>query len=150
MKTIYVDFDGTIVDVMPRYHGILQSYLKKDKPIELDFNKYKCLKRQGIKDYNIVKSLCEGYELELDDYLKYKRLNLESLEWLKMDKVIGNPKEAYDKLKNQGYKVVLLTKRRHEKNLFKQVNLLNIEKCFDEIVVVKPLLNQNLQFQYLE
>jgi phosphoglycolate phosphatase-like HAD superfamily hydrolase len=34
--------------------------------------------------------------------------------------------------------------------LFKQVNLLNIEKCFDEIVVVKPLLNQNVKLEYLK
>ena len=30
-KTAYVDFDGTIVDVMPRYHGILEHFLK-EKP----------------------------------------------------------------------------------------------------------------------
>jgi phosphoglycolate phosphatase-like HAD superfamily hydrolase len=150
MKTVYVDFDGTIVDVMPRYHGILESYIKREKFIEIDFNKYKSLKRKGIKDYDIVKRLCEGNEIDLEDYLKFKRLNLENFKWLKKDIIIGSPEEAYHKLQNQGYRVVLLTQRYIEKNLHKQVKMLNIEKCFDEIIVVKPLPNQNAKIKYLK
>lgn len=149
-KTVYVDFDGTVVDVMPRYHGILESYIKRDILIDLDFDEYKYLKRKGIKDHSIIQKMCEGYELDVEDYVKYKRLNLEKCKWLKKDIIIGSPKEAYFKLKKLGAWVVLLTQRNIEMNLKKQVKLLNLEKYFDEIVVVKPLTTQNAKFTYLK
>lgn len=46
-KNAFVDFDGTIVDVMERYHGILQSYLLSTKSAPLiDLENYISLKRE--------------------------------------------------------------------------------------------------------
>lgn len=149
MKTAYIDFDGTIVDVMPRYHGILESYVRLRTKYKIDFFKYCYLKREGYKDHAIVSELCDGYQINIKDYLEYKRANLEDSYWLSKDKIIGSPKIAIDNLKMMGYKVVLLTQRNNKLNLFNQVKELGLEKQFDEIIVVKPLSNQNAKINYL-
>ncbi|EKN62755.1 HAD family hydrolase [Schinkia azotoformans] len=149
-KTAYVDFDGTVVDVMPRYHGILESYLKKDNLIELDYTEYCFLKRKGIKDHEIVYRLCNGLKIDIESYLEFKRPNLESSFWLKKDIIIGSPKDAYNKLKCLGYNVVLLTQRNYEKRLLQQVAGLGLDNCFDEVLVVKPLLRGNAKLNVLK
>ena len=148
-KTAFIDFDGTIVDVFPRYYGILSEYLKEIANESLDFSQYKKLKRLGKKDHIIVKELTQGLEIDIDEYLKYKRERLESFSWLLKDTLIGNPEGANLKLKNMGYKVVLLTQRYNKNNLNKQLEILNIKECFDEVVMVKPIAGQNVKAVYI-
>lgn len=147
-RRIFVDFDGTIVDVLPRYYELLQAYI--GRPCQLNFESYKYLKRLGIKDHDIVSRLCDGHCIELSSYLKFKRSNLEEIEWLRKDTIIGFPKDSYDKLKRLGYSVVLLTQRRSEQNLTEQIRLLNLDDCFDDLIVVRPLVDQNAKLIYLE
>lgn len=96
MKTAYVDFDGTIVDVMPRYCGILTSYLKG--ALEISLESFSHLKRQGFKKHQIVEMYAPAYHFNISDYVGFKRERLESMEWLALDKVIGNSMLAYDHL----------------------------------------------------
>lgn len=149
-KTAYVDFDGTVVNVFPRYHHILKSYLNQKTSIELDYNKYCFLKRQGMKDHNIVQTICRGYNLDIEEYVKYKRLNLESEENLRKDIIIGSPEIAYKKLNKLGYKIILLTQRNYQDRLVNQVGSLNISNCFDNIIVVTPLSNINTKLEFLK
>lgn len=148
-KTAFIDFDGTIVDVFPRYYGILTEYLGKKTNKHLDFSKYKMLKREGKKDHVIVRELVEGLEIDIDDYLKFKRENLENFSWLKEDVLIGNPESTNFMLKDMGYKIVLLTQRYNENNLIKQLEFLNIKKSFDQVVMVKPRVGQNVKALYI-
>lgn len=149
-KVAYVDFDGTVVDVIPRYFGILSSYLKDKVSTELNLEKYKILKRRGLKDHQIVLKLCDNFKLDINDYIQYKRENLESEFWLKRDVIIGSPREAYNKLKSLGYRVKLLTQRNHENRLLDQVKRLGLEECFDDIIVVKPLVGGNAKVNILK
>ena len=69
-KIAFVDFDGTVVDVFPRYYGILTEYLGKITNETLDFLKYKKLKRLGKKDHVIVRELLNGLEMDIHNYVK--------------------------------------------------------------------------------
>jgi phosphoglycolate phosphatase-like HAD superfamily hydrolase len=149
-KTAFIDFDGTIVDVFPRYYGILIEYLGSIKYMPLDFPKYKTLKRLGYKDHIIVKELTRGQEIDVDDYYKFKRENLENLSWLKKDVLIGNPRSLNLQLKNIGYRVVLLTQRNNKNNLLKQLDILNIRDSFDDIIIVKPRAGQNVKADHIK
>lgn len=148
-KNAYVDFDGTIVDVMPRYYGILESYLKKYGLINLEYEQYCYLKRQGIFDHIIVKEICSGFMINVENYLKYKRFKLENNDWLFKDIVIGSPLDAYQKLHMNGYTVKLLSIRNNETPLVNQVESLHLTNCFDEIVAVKPISSGNAKENYL-
>ena len=149
-KTAFVDFDGTIVDVFPRYYGILTAYLGQMTNETLDFLKYKKLKRLGKKDHVIVSELLNGLEMDIHNYVKFKRENLENFSWLKKDVLIGNPKSANLELKDIGYRIVLLTQRNNKDNLLKQLDFLNIKKSFDEVVMVSPKAGLNVKAAYLE
>lgn len=149
-KNAFVDFDGTIVDVMERYHGILQSYLLSTKSAPLiDFENYINLKRERLKDHEIVKRLC-NLDINIADYKRIKRDKLEQIEWLKKDKLIGDPKKAYTILRRKNFNVILLTQRRSKENLLKQIRQLNIADCFDEIIVVNPDMISNPKMAYLK
>lgn len=149
-KTAYIDFDGTIVNVLPRYYGILATFFKEQASLYLDYDKYCFLKRQGLKDHVILQQLCEGYILNIEQYMAYKKTNLESEEWLKRDTVIGLPHKAYKQLKKAGFKVCILTQRCYEDRLKVQIDSLNLNNSFDDIITVKPILNQNAKAIFLK
>lgn len=149
IKTVFLDFDGTLVDVFPRYFGILSSFLSDLTNIKMDFYKYKKLKRLGKKDHLIVKETLNGFNLDIIEYVKYKQENLEHFSWLKKDLIIGSPKIEIEKLKNHGYRVVLLTQRRNKSNLFKQLDYLNITEIFDDVIVVYPHKHINSKSEFI-
>lgn len=149
-NNVFVDFDGTIADVFPRFYGILSNYIEQYFDEELDYSMYRELKRLGKKDHVIVKELIYGLEINIENYMNYKRERLESFQWLQKDNIIGDPKDAYEKFKIIGYDVVLLTQRNNKNNLLKQIDTLKIDDCFDDIVVVKPEEGKNVKAQYIE
>ena len=147
-KKAFIDFDGTIVDVFPRYFGILNEYIREMTYESIDFLEYKKLKRAGKKDHVIIRELAKGLEIDIDDYVKFKRENLEEFSWLRKDVLIGNPESANLKLKGMGYKIVLLTQRNNKNNLIKQL-ILNIKESFDDVVIVEPKVGQNVKASYI-
>ena len=148
-KKAFIDFDGTIVDVFPRYFGILNEYIREMTYESIDFLEYKKLKRAGKKDHVIIMELAKGLEIDIDDYVKFKRENLEEFSWLRKDVLIGNPESANLKLKGMGYKIVLLTQRNNKNNLIKQLDFLNIKESFDDVVIVEPKVGQNVKASYI-
>lgn len=149
-NTVYFDFDGTIVDVFPRYYGVLSSYVEKITDQELDFTLFKTFKRSGMKDHQIVNCIIPDIKFDIEEYLTFKRNELENLDWLYKDTIIGDFNDAYVKLKAKGYKIVLITQRNNKQNLFQQVKLLELVKYFDDIVVVKPRAGANVKIDYLK
>lgn len=144
-KTAYVDFDGTIVDVMPRYHGILEHFLKEKTPLRLEYDKYCLLKRQGLKDHIIVQQICGGFRIDIKEYVAFKRLNLEDKKWLKLDSVIGSPWKAYKQLAEMGFRVCFLSQRNYEKRLIDEIHSLQLEDAFDELIVVNTSPHCNMK-----
>ncbi len=149
-KTAFIDFDGTVIDVIPRYYGILCQYLEHYGDLTIPFEQYKEIKRTGAKDHEIVNAFVPHADFDIADYLEFKRSNLEDLNWLSKDVLIGDPFYAYKSLKKMGFQVFLLTQRRNKENLIIQLDLLGITSCFDEIVVVHPKPNDNVKFLYLK
>jgi len=147
-RTVFVDFDGTIVDVFPRYYGILSSYLEKYTDKKMDYDTYRKMKKAGNKDNQIVEKIL-GIKIDIMDYLSYKSEMLEDPRWLKKDIVFGDPKDAYDKLKEIKYNVVLLTQRNKEDNFYRQINDLKIRNCFDDLVILKPCIGRNVKTDYI-
>lgn len=146
-KTVYVDFDGTIVDVFARYYGILKTYIGGEEKAE-QLNAYIKMKRSGRKDHEIAKE-CWGKSIDISDYLTFKRKNLEEEKWLRTDTVIGEPENAYHELKKKGYVVKLLSQRRSKENFVKQLGWLGLENAFDDWTIVAPL-HENAKLLFLK
>ncbi len=147
-KTAYIDFDGTVVNVFPRYFKILNEYLNHDYDGQLVFENFVRQKRDGIKEHEIVKKTL-GIDIDIEKYVNFKRARLEDKEYLKEDLIIGNPHKAYAKLKGLGYQVNLLSQRRKPDNLLWEISYLNLKDCFDNISTVFPTSN-NAKLEYLK
>ena len=148
MKTIYIDFDGTLVNVYKRYTGILQSFIGHDYIINQ--KQYIYLKKKRIYDHEIVELLFDGYKIDLTKYIVYKSHFIETKEWLDLDQLIGNPIFYINKIKMAGFKVSLLTARNNKSNLISQLKNLNIDNLFDKIHVVGFKKNINTKLELLK
>lgn len=149
-NTIYIDFDGTIVDVYERYFGVLQSFINKTSPGQMHFNLFIKLKRSGLKDHEIANKLTGINDFNIEKYVKYKTSHIESLNWLSKDKLIGNFEQFISKCHDMNYSVSLLTQRRNPINLYIQLEKLNIYHFFDNIHVVTPKAGRNVKYELLK
>lgn len=149
-ETVIFDLDGTILNVYDRYYQVLLSYLKyKSFQVKMfDFEEYIKLKKKGVKDHLIVEIL-SGQRIDIQDYVVYKKENLEAIEFLRKDKVIGNPYAIMQQLKEAGIKTILLTQRRNTENTLLQLEKLKLINIFDHISIVKPS-SKNAKMEWIE
>lgn len=140
---IYIDLDGTILDIFERYSGIFNLYAKQYGK-HLEREEYKKLRQAGVSDLEIFK---QKWNLEIDReaYKSLKHQYLESPEWLKKDTVIGNP----EILKKYDCKFAILTQRNRETETLQQIKSLELDKVFDAIIVLKPCKGKNVKLEYL-
>ena len=148
MKTIYIDFDGTLVNVYKRYIGILQSFLGND--YRINEKQYIHYKKKRVYDHKIVKLIFYVYKIDLKKYIIYKSDLIETEKWLALDELIGNPIFYINKIKIAGFKVSLLTARNNKNNLKSQLKKLNIVNLFDKIHVVGFKKNINTKLELLK
>ena len=148
MKTIYIDFDGTLVNVYKRYLGILQSFLGNDYLINQ--KQYIDLKKKRIKDHKIIELLFDGHKIDLKKYIEYKNHLIESNKWLAKDELIGDFFFYINKAKMSGFKVSLITARNNSDNLIYQLKKLNIYNLFNNIYVVGLKKNINTKLELLK
>jgi phosphoglycolate phosphatase-like HAD superfamily hydrolase len=150
MNTIYIDFDGTLVDVNYRYYIIFNEFINYHFSLNTDFTSYIKFKRSGFKDHHIIEKLFGKIDFNIENYLKFKRLRLEDLAWLKTDKLIGNPTNFVKNCNDYNLNVILLTQRNNFENLKHQLSLLKIRHIFKEIYVVPPKAGINVKFEFLK
>ncbi len=120
---ILLDFDGTLVDLWPRYWSVFKDILN----VNIQLSDYKKLKQLYKKDSELAATL--GYSLP-KDYFEMKKILLEEMEYLEKDKLFWNVKYVNSLFKKR---VMILTKRRNEDNFKKQINRIGIECVYRTI-----------------
>lgn len=114
---IFLDFDGTLVDLWPRYYEVF-SNLSGFKEISLEI--YKKDKKLLLDD----EKLASLYKIKLpNQYFRMKREALESQKFLELDEILI-PKKQYEILKKK--EIIILSKRRNPKMLSWQLMKLGI------------------------
>lgn len=134
---IYIDLDGTIIDVWNRYYIVLNNFLIEEYNLTLpiDIASFKKYKLAGQKEDKIVYDIFH-IQIDVDKFVSYKRNNLEDIRYLQTDKEIADIKEFARRVKSLGYNLELVTRRRNEDNLYQQLQMLNIIQCFDKITFI--------------
>ncbi|RKX46052.1 MAG: hypothetical protein DRP27_02480 [Thermotogae bacterium] len=135
MATIFLDFDGTLVDVMPRFHAIFSDYLVMKGFSPPTLSEYRRLKRLHNYDPEIFKAL--NIDVAWEDYGEWKVNRVESTSYLCLDKLIGEPHYVVERLRDRGYSVVLLSARRIRENLLTELEWLKISGLFDDVLVTE-------------
>lgn len=149
MSVVYVDFDGTIVDVFPRYYIVLNRFLNNYYGRGIDYQTFYIEKRNGEKEHIIVKKNLK-INLDIEAYLQYKKEKLEEKENLKIDRFIGKPFETYQYIKSKGFDVIVLSQRRNKENFEWQLQELKYRMFCDEAICLYPQSQGNAKLAFLE
>lgn len=148
MRKIYLDFDGTVVDVWNRYFKVLDDFLGRNGFSRIDIEAYKSRKKRRMLDHEIVKELTKQ-ELNVEKYVEFKREALEAKEYLRLDSLIGKPPDYVGVFHQAGFLVEILSQRRNKENFLGQIESLKLASVFDAYIVVEPCAGKNAKYQYL-
>lgn len=127
---IYFDFDGTIVDVWERYYKVfLASVLQRS----VSFGEYVSAKRDLEADAQVACQL----NIQLpDDYFEHKKELLETMDFLKTDRLLCPHSELIDFFRS--YPAFILTSRRNKENFYKELEWLGIGELIGRSIVLNP------------
>ena len=141
---IYLDLDGTLIDVFERYVGIFNQHGEKFG-VRVSVEEYKKLRQGGYSDNEILEKKFGIFHQE-KAMAEWKHSQLEQKGWLKKDTLIEKPEE----LIKYGYSLAIITQRRQKENALWQIERLGLDKLFEEIIVLEPLAGGNSKYQYLK
>lgn len=114
---IFLDFDGTLVDLWPRYYSVFKEILKIEN---LEIDEYKSAKQRYLRDSLVAGHF--GKELPADYFLRKAKM-LEDPVYLKKDRLLINVDELNSFM---AHDVFILTKRRNPDNFKRQMRWLGI------------------------
>lgn len=141
---VYLDLDGTLLNVFERYAGIFNQYGKRFG-VKVSVEEYKKLRQRGYSDNEILERKFGIYN-QSQALTKWKYSQLEQKEWLKKDTFIGQT----EKLMEYDCTLAIITQRRNKENALWQIGMLNLDRIFDEIIVLDPLEGKNSKYIYLK
>ncbi|MEK9146995.1 MAG: HAD hydrolase-like protein [Patescibacteria group bacterium] len=137
-KTIFFDLDGTLISLKNRYIKLFQDFLRSPKA-QISSDEYWNLKRLGKSDYDILSGLNENtLTINIAKRLKH----IEDKKYLSLDKLHPHTKKILLSLKN--YKLTLITMRKNVHNLRDELNNLEINHFFDEVISGKLFDNNQV------
>lgn len=152
MPVIYLDLDGTLLDVWPRYYAVIRSFLESMQIIPLSLDEYKKLKWLWVQDEAIIRHAARNHPLDADDlvpsYPLWKRARLESRELLQWDEPIGQL-HAFAAQLTPAYRLNLISVRRNHEAAMQQLQDLNMIEPFERIDLVMPSHARNPKWEAL-
>jgi phosphoglycolate phosphatase-like HAD superfamily hydrolase len=137
---IYFDFDGTIVDLWPRYYSV---FMEAANASNISLEKYQEIKRKLKRDSDVASAL--GVTLPAHYFDRKKQL-LESERFLKMDFLLVKKERllSFGRANN----CMILTRRRKKYMYEKQLAWLGLSSLIEKSVVLHPDWDQS-KLEYL-
>jgi len=141
-KRIFIDFDGTIVDIKNKYCELYKEANKKFNLNIFNNNIYWKYKRNKISEKEIL--FKNNINLaDIDRYLSFRTLHIEDKRYLAFDKLIISEARKNGFKKNG--ELYLITLRKNKNNLFWELKKLGIKDSFKEILCREDLGEQRLE-----
>ncbi|WP_159884938.1 HAD family hydrolase [Paenibacillus puerhi] len=141
MPVIYMDLDGTLLDVWPRYYSVMKQFVEHLEQPFPSLEEYKQLKLTKIQDADILQTIFqddpERISELLPSYTVWKRRMLEQEELLRLDSPIGSL-EAFAQRAGPAYKLQLISIRRNPGRAMRQLERLQLIGWFDRIEFISP------------
>ncbi len=131
--TIFLDFDGPLVDNFPRHTQLFVDLAQKFNFQPIDLHEYWQLKRQRVSEAEILKK-CKGFDSKyLSEYMQLRGSLIETQQYLKLNALIPKTETNLEILKKAG-RLVLLTTRNHIENLHWEIKDKKIDHYFNQIL----------------
>ncbi len=125
MITLF-DFDGTVIDLWPRYHAVFCALLG----LSISLNNYKTIKKELVRDELVARYFNKEVP---DGYFEEKKMLLEQRDYLALDRLIFSDIEL-GKLFHKD--AIILTKRRFPENLQWELDRFGINVKYECITTV--------------
>jgi phosphoglycolate phosphatase-like HAD superfamily hydrolase len=122
-----IDFDGTIVDLWPRYHAVFCALTNA----KIDLQTYKSIKRVYKRDGDLAQHL--GMEL-LPDYFARKRVLLEDPAYLALDQLLVSREKLCRFMKQRD--ACILTARRNPENFLWELDHLGLSELRERAICI--------------
>lgn len=133
---VFIDLDGTILDVQSRYHAVYRDILSAYGYDWLDTDIFWQCKRDRMPVYSILSKT--GAEDKKEEFKKQWQNRIEQERYLELDEVWPGMK---DFLSSCGAGLVLVTMRRDRDGLLSQIDRLFFSGCFKQVISVSPKVN---------
>lgn len=130
-KTIYIDLDGTLLDVSERLYRLHKDSISTFRFAQLQKEEYMKLKRQGMKEKEIIE---RKYNKNIfEKYNTIRLRNMEKKHYLDFDKMFFRNINILRELK-KGQELILVTNRKSKSSFFKQFKKFNLDGLFDKVL----------------
>ncbi|TJY43091.1 HAD family hydrolase [Cohnella pontilimi] len=153
MPVIYIDLDGTLLDVWFRYYTIMRTFFDSVHLPFISLDDYKRLKWRWVQDEAIIQHATKDQPLAAHElvpsYQVWKRERLESQALLQWDEPIGQLHAFAARLK-PAYRLNLISVRRDHEAARRQLQELNMMAPFERIDWVSPSRERNPKWEALK
>lgn len=134
ISTLVLDLDGPLLDGMQRhyscYSDILQEHKFRPIPVEL----YWEMKRNRVNRKVLLE--CSNALSFYDEFFETWISRIEKREYLELDRLQHNVTNILLNWKERELRLLLATMRNNPRNLAWQLDMLNLRRFFDDVVVV--------------
>lgn len=131
-KNIFIDLDGTLIDIAPRHHRVYEACVCSYNGRALLLDKYWQLKRDDTPWRDILPM--SGIDASLEsDFLKLFISKIESPDELSQDRLFADSLSVLEKL-SDNHNLYLLSLRRNESALNQEIDELGIRRFFKQIL----------------
>lgn len=141
MPVVYLDLDGTLLDVWPRYYAVMKSFFDRENKPFVSLDEYRRRKLLWVRDEAIVRQAIGGDPRLADgllpNYFEWKRERLESEDMLRLDRPIGGLPDFAARL-GPAYRLNLISVRRDPELAMSQLREWEMIAPFERIDFVRP------------
>lgn len=136
IKIVIFDLDGTLIDIKNRYFRVFNDFItlngsKKKYTVE----EYIVDRIKFVSDTEILRRVIGFEEAAVEEFNVFKHNHIEDLKYLEFDTIKPHVKDLLKILKDQGFRVELLTARRNYKNLILQLRNMDLIRYFDNVLM---------------
>lgn len=131
-KKIYIDLDGTVIDIKNRHYTVYQECITDLGGLAIEQNIYWSLKRRN-SDIATLLSLSNIKKSDTTSFQKLFSIHIEQQQYLLLDTLFPQSLALLSHLSNH-YTLNLITLRQSRQELTRQLETLHIDRYFQKVL----------------